>query len=269
MNSETQNKVGLTSRYMAAIRAIEHKRPDRLFSDPLAERLAGAEIIAEIAPRAQEYEDRGRPVVVVRTRFFDDFLRSSASSVRQVVILGAGMDTRAFRLPWPPDTYLYELDRPEVMQLKESLLDSTSASCHRQVIPIDLRQSWSEQLIEKGFEAKNPSIWLLEGVIYYLNEADVRVLLKTITDLSTDDSFLGADILNKKMQNSDNALAKYWQSGFDEPEKLFAELGWQAEVVQFGDETARFGRFKDKFPPREVPNIARSFLVTAKKKRKA
>lgn len=266
MNSEIKDKVGLTSRYMAAVRAIEHQRPDRLFSDPFAEKLAGAEILAEIAPQIQEYEDRGRPVVAVRTRFFDDFLMSSASFVRQVIILGAGMDTRAFRLPWHPGTDLYELDRPDVMQLKESLLDSTPANCHRQSLSLDLRESWSEQLIEKGFETKSPSIWLLEGVLYYLSKTDVRVLLRTITDLSTDGSFLGADMLNEKMQNSDNGLAKYWQSGCDEPEKLFAEFGWQASVVQFGDETANFGRFKYKFPSREVPDIARGFLVTAKKK---
>lgn len=260
-----QNKVSLTSRYMAAVRAIEHQRPDRLFSDPLAEKLAGAEIIAEIAPRAQEYEDEGRPVVAVRTRFFDDFLSSSASSIRQVVILGAGMDTRAFRLPWHPDTYLYELDRPDVIQLKESLLNSTPAICHRQVIPIDLRKSWSEKLLQKGFETKSPSIWLLEGVLYYLTKTDACNLLKAITDLSPDGSFLGADVLNEKMQKSDNGLAKYWQSGFDEPEKLFSSLGWQADVVQFGDDTASFGRFKYKSPPREVPDIARGFLVTARK----
>ena len=265
MNSEIKDTVGLTSRYMAAVRAIEHQRPDCLFSDPLAEKLAGAEIIAEIAPRAQEYEDRGRPVVAVRTRFFDDFLMSSASFVRQVILLGAGMDTRAFRLSWHPDTHLYELDRPDVMQLKESLLDSTPAKCHRQVLSIDLRGSWSEKLIERGFETTSPSIWLLEGVVYYLSEADVRALLKTITDLSTNGSFLGADVLNEKMKNSDNGLAKYWKSGFDEPEKLFAEFGWQASVVQFGDETANFGRFKYKFPSREVPDIARGFLVTARK----
>lgn len=267
MNSEIQNKVALTARYMAAVRAIEHQRSDRLFSDPFAKKLAGDEIMAEMMPRAQEYEDKGRPVVAVRTRFFDDFLVSSASSIRQIVILGAGMDTRAFRLSWHPDTYLYELDQPVVMEVKESLLDSTPANCNRQVISIDLKESWLEQLIKSGFETTQPSVWLLEGVLYYLSEPDVRSLLKNITDLSAAQSFLGADVLNKKMQQSDNGLAKYWKSGFDEPEKLFTEFGWQASVIQFGDEEANFGRYKYKFPPREVPNIARGFLVRARKQK--
>ena len=263
---EMQNKVGLTAQYMAAVRAVENKRSDRLFSDPLAEKLAGEKIMSEILPSVQEYEDRGRPVVAVRTRFFDDFLMSFASNVRQVVILGAGMDTRAFRLALHPDIHLYELDQPEVMQLKESLLNSTPAKCHRNSISIDLRQSWSEKLIERGFQAKSHSIWLLEGLLYYLSAAEVRKLLKTISDLSTNGSMLGADLLNEKMQQSNNGFAKYWKSGFDEPESLLAEFGWQASVVQYGDDVANYGRFNYKFPPREVPDIARGFLVTAGKK---
>ena len=268
MNEKIQDKVSLTSRYMAAIRAIEHRRPDRLFSDPLAEKLAGAEIIAETIPRVQKFEERGTPVVAVRTRFFDDFLLSSAKSIRQIIILGAGMDTRAFRLPWHPDTKLYELDRPDVMQLKTSLFDSTPANCNRQVISIDLRDSWSKQLIERGFETTRPSIWLLEGLLYYLSESEGRTLLNEITNLSADGSFLGADLVNEKnrqLNKPKNAQNPKWKSGCDEPEKLFTSFGWEASVVQYGDETASFGRFKHKLPPREVPDVARGFLVTARK----
>ena len=266
--AEIQDKVSLTSQYMAAVRAVENKRADRLFSDPFAQKLAGEKIMSEIAPAIKKYEDRGRPVVAVRTRFFDDFLMSSSvSGIRQVVILGAGMDTRAFRLPWHPDTHLYELDQPEVIQLKESLLNVTSAKCYRDSISIDLRQDWSKKLIVQGFETSSPSIWLLEGLLYYLNPADVRILLNTISDLSTDGSMLGADLLNEKMRQSDNGFAKYWESGCDEPEKFLEQFGWQASVVQYGDDTASFGRFNYKFPPREVADIARGFLVTAKKKK--
>ena len=264
---EIQDKVSLTSRYMAAVRAIENKRADRLFSDPFAQKLAGEKIMSEIAPEIKDYEDRGRPVVAVRTRFFDDFLMSSSvSGIKQVVLLGAGMDTRAFRLPWQPDTHLYELDQPEVIQLKESLLNVDSAKCCRDSISIDLRGNWSEKLIETGFESHSPSIWLLEGLLYYLNPADVRILLNTISDLSTKGSALGVDLLNEKMSKSNNGFAKYWLSGCDEPEKFLAEFGWQTSVVQYGDDTASFGRFNYKFPPREVADIARGFLVTAKKK---
>jgi methyltransferase (TIGR00027 family) len=269
--SEIENQVSQTSQYVAAARAVEHKRADRLFSDPLAEKLAGKKIISEILPLIEEYEKRGKPMIEVRTRFFDDFLLASTTDIRQVIILGAGMDTRSFRLPWHPDTYLYEIDRPEVMQRKESLLGSTPAKCHRHSLAIDLRQLWSEQLIETGFQPSKPSVWLLEGLLYYLTETEVRTLLRTISDLTAQGSKLGADLVNEKNkqeknQRLDRRWAKLWQSGCDEPEKLFAEFGWQASVVQYGDRAASFGRFKYKYPPREVPDVVRVFLVTANRR---
>ena len=263
--SEIQDTISLTAQYMAVVRAVEHKRVNRLFADPLAEKLAGKKIMAKILPKVRDYEAQGKPVVAVRTRFFDDFLISSATNIRQIVILGAGMDTRAFRLPLHPDTHLYELDRPEVMQRKESLLSSVSAKCHRDSIPIDLRQSWFEQLIIRGFQPSNPCIWLLEGLLYYLNPEEVMTILKTISDSAISGSKLGVDLLNKKMTSSNNGVAKYWQYGVDEPERLLTELGWQPSVVQYGDEAANYGRFMQQPAPRKVPDVARGFLVTATK----
>src|SRR5215207_6472776 len=107
--SPTMDSVGLTSRWVAAARARESERLDRLFDDPLAAALAGSEGFAWLdhMERAQPW---GQPAlyVVVRTRFFDDFqLRASwATGARQVVLLAAGMDARAFRLDWPPGTRL-------------------------------------------------------------------------------------------------------------------------------------------------------------------
>src|SRR3712207_6704512 len=116
--------VGMTSRWVAAARARESQRPDRLFDDPLAVALAGPEGFAWLddMERAQPW---GQPALyaVVRTRFFDEFLlrASWGAGARQVVLLAAGMDARAFRLGWPPGTRLYELDRPEVINAKDAV----------------------------------------------------------------------------------------------------------------------------------------------------
>lgn len=263
---EIKDAVASSSRIMAAVRAIESQRPDRLFEDPLAAQLAGDEIIASVAPAAKEYEDRGIPLVVVRTRFFDDFLTPLTAQLRQVVILGAGMDTRAFRLPWTADTHLYELDQAEVLQTKELLLKNTPAKCHRHIISTDLRQLWSDLLVTEGYQAKTPSVWLLEGLLYYMSETQVHDLLKMITSLSAPGSWLGADLINEKLiQQSSDELAKHWLYGCDEPEALLASYGWKATVVQPGDEGVNFNRFTSKFPPRSVPDAARCFFVTAKK----
>jgi methyltransferase (TIGR00027 family) len=176
--------VGLTSRWVAAARARESERLDRLFDDPLAAALAGSEGFAWLdhMERAQPW---GGPAlyVVVRTRFFDDFLlrASWGTGARQVVLLAAGMDARAFRLNWPPGTRLYELDRPEVIDAKDAIASSAGAhpTCERWAIGVDLgRPSWPEALLSADeYEAQEPSVWLAEGLLFYMTEATTRTLL--------------------------------------------------------------------------------------------
>ncbi|NEQ11980.1 MAG: SAM-dependent methyltransferase [Moorea sp. SIO4E2] len=262
--SEIHNFVSRTSRFMAGIRAIETARPDRLFADPFAAELAGAEVLALLEPWKKEYLEKNHSIVTVRTRFFDDFLRSSISQSRQVVLLGSGLDTRAFRLPWPSETHFYEIDRPEVLALKDSILQKTPAQCQRHEIAADLSQSWSHLLLDGGYQVNRPSVWILEGLLYYLNQAEAKQLLKTISDLSTTGSCLGADLVNVKMLQKPTELVKHWRFGCDEPEKLFAAFGWKASVVQPGEKGADFGRYRCQ-PPRDVPGVSRNFFVTARK----
>src|SRR4051794_26839800 len=108
--------VGSTAIGVARIRAAESARPDRLFCDPLASSFA-----AFAGPRSRPAIDRRRlggvmTSVVVRTRFLDELCTSAG--LDQVVVLGAGLDARAFRLDWPAGTRLYELDTPDVLAFK-------------------------------------------------------------------------------------------------------------------------------------------------------
>src|SRR5262245_11147134 len=118
-HTASQYLLGLTARHTAAARARESQREDHLFNDPWAERLAGPEGKAWVE---QQSFDSGI-TIIVRTRFFDDFLMrvSAASSLRQVVLLAAGLDTRAYRLPWPNHTHLFEVDQPQVLEYKEQI----------------------------------------------------------------------------------------------------------------------------------------------------
>ena len=75
--SEIQDLVSRSSQFMAAVRALETERPDRLFADPYAAQLAGPEVMAQMEPKLKEYDDRGMPIVAVRTRLFDDFMKFS------------------------------------------------------------------------------------------------------------------------------------------------------------------------------------------------
>lgn len=262
MSEVKKVKVSFTAKVMAAVRAIETQRPDALFSDFFAAQLAGADTIQAAIPRVEEYEKQGRPFISVRTRFFDDFLMNH--DIRQVVLLGAGMDTRAFRLNWQAGTHIYEIDHSDVLDYKESVLAAIAPHCTRHSICADLTQShWSQLLLEQGYQSSEPSIWLLEGLLYYLNSTQVHNLLTKIKNLAIAGSWFGADVINSLILNGSDEWAKYWQSSCDHPESFFANYGWQASVIQPGEEGASFGRFTYQFPNRSVPESAHIFFVTA------
>lgn len=268
--AEIKELVSLSARSMAAVRAIETQKPDGLFKDPLAAILAGDDIIAEVAPKVQQDEDVGEPNVTVRTRVFDDFLISEADQIRQVVILGAGMDARAYRLPWHPETHIYELDCTEVIQYKEAILEGVPTKCHRDSIATDIRNSWSDLLVDKGYRVEILSVWLMEGLLYYLDETEVHKLLKTITKLSTPGSWILADLMNSFLlsQNTEG-LSQYWKYACEEPEKLLFAYNWEASVIQAGDEGANFGRFTYQYPPRNIPGPHYFFVKAILQPRKS
>jgi methyltransferase (TIGR00027 family) len=260
---EIKDFISRTSLFIAGIRAIETEKEDRLFEDPFAADLAGEEIMTEIKSWEKE-NDETIPIVVIRVSFFDDFLLSVNSKVQQVVMLGAGMDTRAFRLPLSADTNFYELDRPEILETKNSFLKDIPPKCNLYAIAANLEENtWIARLLAKGYRTDLPSIWILEGLLYYLQEEEANNLLKTISDLSAKESWIGADLMNQKTLQEPDDWAKYWHFGCDNPEKLFAEYGWKASVVQPGDEGVRYDRFSKRPLSREISDIARHFFVTA------
>ena len=102
-----------TAYWIAAVRARETARPDRLFGDPHARDLAGERGFA-IMVGSERAAGGENAYIPVRVRWFDDLIGSAAPGMRQVVVLGAGLDARPYRLDVPADTDWYELDRPEI-----------------------------------------------------------------------------------------------------------------------------------------------------------
>jgi methyltransferase (TIGR00027 family) len=254
--------VPFTARLMAAMRAKETTRSDRLFNDPFATQLAGEEAFSFLE---QKLKGEDRAYVAVRTRFFDDFLVNASIEANQIVILASGMDTRAYRIPWSLETQIYELDQEQVLETKAAILDQIAPNCQHYTIPADLTQPWSHLLLQQGYQPNLPSVWLLEGLLMYLTEPQVRQLLQTISQLTTVDSYLGLDLVNVRSIEYE-PYKGYFLSGFDEPEQLLAEYGWTAEVIQPGDQGAHFDRYTNKLPSRDVPDVARVFLIKAHKK---
>jgi methyltransferase (TIGR00027 family) len=274
------NPIAPTSRWMAAARARESERADRLFYDPLAAALAGPEGFAWLERMEAAARSDGPGLYpVIRTRFFDDFLLDSCRRLgaRQVVLVAAGLDTRAFRLDWPSRTRLYEMDLPEVLDAKEDVIDKAGAkpTCERRTIRVDLREAtWPEALLASGYRPERPSVWLIEGLLYYLTRTAVHRLLKKVGPLTATGSLLGLDVMNRGLYFSlvawplQAALARLGapgRFGTNDPERLMARHGWEADVTQPGEEGANFGRWPRPMLPREVPSLPRSFLVRARR----
>ncbi|MFD6463873.1 class I SAM-dependent methyltransferase [Streptomyces roseolus] len=120
-------------------------------------------------------------------RLVDDRTRASIESgAHQVVVLGAGLGTRAFRLSMPADLVWFELDQPEIFAFKEPVLQRLSprSACHRHTVPVDLRSDWAGPLIDSGFQQTVPTTWIEEGVLGYLPHDKAISLAATITELS-------------------------------------------------------------------------------------
>jgi methyltransferase (TIGR00027 family) len=191
------SSVGATATAVAASRAAASQGPDPLLDDPYAEplvRAVGIDHFVKIVNGELSAEDD--PVlnrramneqITVRTRFFDDFFTAATDSgIRQAVILASGLDTRAYRLSWPTGTTVYELDQPEVIEFKTRTLADLGAepTAERRTVAIDLRDDWPKALLDNGFDPKQPTAWIAEGLLVYLPPEAQDRLLDAITALS-------------------------------------------------------------------------------------
>jgi methyltransferase (TIGR00027 family) len=196
--------VGKTALAVALVRAHESRRPDRLFDDPYAAAFVAAAPTAAFpdafpgrtAAATDPLARMGAAFAVsavLRTRFFDDYLlRARAAGCAQVVLLAAGLDTRAYRLAWPAGTRVFELDLPAVLDFKERVLHQAAAvaRCERIPLPVDLREDWTTPVRAAGLDPSEPTAWLCEGLLIYLSAEEADQLLTTVSDLSVPGSQL-------------------------------------------------------------------------------
>jgi methyltransferase (TIGR00027 family) len=261
-----------TARWTAAVRAQERERPDRLIDDPWAASLAGVDGTRWLAVRTP---DSVLPIVI-RTRYFDDWLTSVAGGrrVSQVVLLAAGLDTRAWRLQWPAGTVLYEVDHPSVLREKARILADAgaAAACDRRAVEGDLAADWGSLLTASGFDPMQPTAWLAEGILFYLPTETVGAILGTATALSAAGSRLGFDIVNSHVLTSpwtrswvdmQAAAGAPWIGTMDDPQPVLADLGWSATVAQPGDPGTGHGRWTLPVIPASMRDMPHSWYVTA------
>ncbi|WP_279579813.1 SAM-dependent methyltransferase [Fodinicola feengrottensis] len=125
--------------------------------------------------------------VPLRTRYFDDQLRDAVrADLRQIVILAAGLDGRAYRLDLPPDVSVFELDTPDLMAFKAPVVEAAGVRPNgpHSVIGVDLREDFGPALLSAGFEPAERTLWLVEGLLPYLRLADIDLLMARVGGLS-------------------------------------------------------------------------------------
>ncbi|MGH3553024.1 MAG: class I SAM-dependent methyltransferase, partial [Mycobacterium sp.] len=203
------SSVGMTATMIAAGRAMATKDPRGLINDPFAEQLVRAVgldffvkmIDGDLDLSAFENASPARVQamidgIAVRTRFFDEYFVNAADvGVRQAVILASGLDSRAYRLDWPAQTVVYEIDQPQVIDFKTTTLFGIGAqpTATRHTIPIDLRADWPAALQAAGLDTTAPTAWLAEGLLIYLPPEVQDRLFDNITALSVPGSTIATE----------------------------------------------------------------------------
>ncbi|MGE2715724.1 class I SAM-dependent methyltransferase [Mycolicibacterium litorale] len=229
------SSVGATATMVAAGRAVASRDPRGLIDDPYAAplvRAVGIEFFTKVVDG--EFDMAGLDPsnaasmqarideMALRTRFFDDyFLDSTRAGVRQVVILASGLDSRAYRLPWPTGTVVYEIDQPAVIEFKTTTLAGIGASptAELRTVAIDLREDWPAALRAAGFDPSAPTAWCAEGLLIYLPPEAQDLLFDNVTALSATGSTVATEyvpgIRNFDPEKARAATAQMREHGLD------------------------------------------------------
>ena len=288
------SSVGATATMVAAARALASQEDNRLFNDPFAAplvRAVGVDFFTQLVdgniPMSALEGDGPRlmgNVVAVRTRFFDDFfLEAGKAGIGQAVILASGLDARAYRLPWPQGSTVYEIDQPKVIEFKTATMSAIGATptAERRVVAVDLRDDWPTALRRSGFDDSQPTAWSAEGLLVYLPPDAQDRLFDNITSLSAPGSQLateyhpdaGASIGERAKEMSrhwgdrglDIDLSQLFYAGERNPVvDYLTGHGWQVSARTRPEVFAGYGR---EFPDtEEVAALRNSLAVIATRK---
>ena len=291
---DISTSVGSTALFVAAARALEARKPDPLAVDPYAEvfcRAAGGPwsdlLDGAVTDHPLLSEDFGTQFVTyqgARTRYFDAYFRSAAEAgIRQIVLLAAGLDSRAYRLDWAPGTTIFELDQPRVLDFKRQTVESHGADSHppRREIAVDLRDDWPTALRDSGFRDDEPSAWIAEGLLIYLPAAAQHQLFTGIDSLASPGSRLALEegrpmdreAFKAKVEEAratEDMRGQWWQMVYNEQcapaAQWFSEHEWTAEATALTDYLASVGRAAPVSDAEVVTMIESITLVSAIKR---
>jgi methyltransferase (TIGR00027 family) len=247
------SSVGATATMIAAGRAMATKDPRALINDPFAEplvRAVGLEFFVKMIDGSVDFStiENASPArmeaiingVAVRTKYFDSYLLAAVGAgIRQVVILASGLDSRAYRLHWPAETVVYEIDQPQVIEFKTTTLAGIGAqpTTTRRTIPIDLRSDWPTALLAAGLDAEAPTAWLAEGLLIYLPPEAQDRLFDNITAMSVPGSTVATEFVpGLKDLDPDRVremTAQFREQGVDIDMPSLVYAGERSHVIEY------------------------------------
>ena len=272
--------VGATALGVAAARAAETACPDALIRDEYAYLLVASAgpAWAQMAggddgwlgddEQARGLHEMARNYQAVRTHYFDGYFDAAVrTGIRQVVILAAGLDSRAYRLDWPAGTTVFEIDQPKVLDYKTSTMDfhGVVPKARRVPVAVDLRGDWPAALIAGGFDTAQPTAWLAEGLLPYLPGDAQDRLFEMVTTLSAAGSQIAVEAFNlhpaqysaeKRAARRERTVQLRERLGLDldvdtliytddtraDAAEWLAEHGWRVDAVPSAEEMTRLGR---------------------------
>jgi methyltransferase (TIGR00027 family) len=283
------SSVGYTALLVAGWRALHAISAQPLVRDEYAQHFITASedpyLMSLLAdPATSEGATAFPRLYGVQTRFFDEFFSSAADrGIRQAVIVAAGLDSRAYRLKWPSETTVFEIDQPKVLEFKERVLaeHETQPAAHRIDVAADLRDDWSIPLRAAAFDPQKPTAWSVEGILPYLTADAQDTLFTRISELSAPGSRLAVGALGSCLDLDRLAALKesypgvslsgdvnfytltYGDAEKTNPAAWLAEHGWTVDPVRTNPELqADYGRTPPEVD-RQVDRIMHSQYITA------
>ena len=235
-----------TARWVAYYRALETDRPDAIFRDPFARRLAGpeGERIVRSLPRGRQ----SAWAMIVRTALFDEIILSKLQDdgADLVLNLACGLDTRAWRLPLPPTLHWVDVDLPAILEYKTSAMTGERPACEYEAVATDLTDPAArDTLIGRLGAAHRRVLVVTEGLLIYLGSDQVAELAQALQQPASFRWWL-TDLASPRLLRM---LTRSWGRHLDrgnapfrfgpaEGTAFFRDFGWQEESFRSSLEEA-------------------------------
>jgi methyltransferase (TIGR00027 family) len=252
--AELIENVSDTAFWIAYYRGVETRRADALFKDPLADELAGEQgkRIAETMPGGFLTEW----VVAIRTRVIDEFIQEAiAEGIDCVLNLGAGLDTRPYRMDLPKAFLWVEADHPRMIEFKENRLKGEKPRCDLERVSVDLTNSVERQKFFAGIDARGRKVLVLtEGLVVYLSVeeagslADDLKAMRSVRYWVVD--YLSAEAMKFREKSEISRRTKNAPFRFNPANwfGFFLEHGWQVKEMRYFSEEGKRLKRRPRIP---------------------